>query len=346
MTWLTSTWAFYGGLPIFLALPIVAFLFFATRSSTKRTPIRELRDDIQRLRDEDNPDFPGILAKLNGLLEAGYDRSCLVITFKKTELSLQFRKYIHAKGDYGIELGFPLAPWSERYVPALRDHCAANGIAFTVGPEVEGDSMEFLHVDFGKDSRSAFRMAEAVATEIFQIPLDSEYVWEFSSVNPFGVNPFGELIDDPRQRPPSPDEALQRRLEKFHAESGTYLTDWFLNFLGVALYFFGRYGLLYSLLWKSFWTVTTLEPGWGSVSASLLDVTIEPRVFDLVCLGMIIVFLTIRRASPLQRVGAANLWEEKDNFEPPQWLRLAGRILPRDMRLPVIVVATIAFWFV
>lgn len=340
MTWLASTWAFYGGLPVFLALPIAAFLFLARRPSTNRTPIGELRDDFRRFDKENHPDFPAIRSKLDGLLKSGYDRSVFVITFNKSELFLQFRKYIHAKGDYGIELGFPLAPWSKNYGPALRDHCLTNGIAFTVGPEVEGDFLEFLHVDFGKDSEAAFCMAESIVTEVFRISLDSPYDWEFSS-----VNPFGELIDDPRQRPPAPDAPLQRRKEQLYAQSGTFLSDWFLAFLARALAYFAGMGLVYSLFWKSLWAVTTLKPGWGSVSASPFEVAIEPRVFDLVCLGMIVVFLAIRQTQPWRRVGAAPSRNKKDFFELPQWLRPAGRIILRPLRLPIIVAATIVFWF-
>lgn len=328
MTGLTSTWAFYGSLTVSLVLPLVAAALFTSDPSNGNTAIRQLQDELRM-------DFADVRGKLEGLLKSGFDRSFLVITFKNSELFFQFRKYIHAKGDYGIELGFPLAPWSEGYVRTLRDYCAANGIAYTVGPDVADDRLEFLHVDFGKDDSAAFRMAKAIVSKVFRIPLDSDYDWEFR-----GLHPFGQLVNDPRQRPPSEDE-VQKRQDKVYGQLGPHLINALRVFLVAMAAYVGIIGLLHSLIWKSLWAVYAYAPGWGVVAVPLLDTTITPRVFDLVCIGLIVLARAIGRNAS-GRTESAEPRESRLEF--PQWVRAAGRVFPRRLRLPALIAATIAFW--
>jgi hypothetical protein len=51
------------------------------------------------------------------LLRSGREGGFIVITEKGSGRFVQFRKYIHRKGEFGLELGFPKAPWSETYYP-------------------------------------------------------------------------------------------------------------------------------------------------------------------------------------------------------------------------------------
>lgn len=334
MSWLTSPFLFYASLPISLAAPFLLLSSTARYRATGRTLNESFRDILR-------PDFSEIHDMLERLLKSGFDHSFLVVTFKKTKYFIQFRKYIHAKGDYGIELGFPLADWSKTLVPRLRHHCATNGIDFAEGTEVPGDALAFLHVDFGKDTAAAFGMAEAIVTEVFRIPIDSQYKWEFS-----GLHPHDELIDSPRRRPPSHSATWRRTREDTYARTGIHLSDTPWSMLAGLCGYSGAVGLLHGLIWRSFWAATDQAPDWGAASLPLLDMALNARNFDLVCIGLIAIAMAISRSPPGRRVRSAQRKGKQTQFELPQWLGLVGRIFPRRLRLPAILAATIAFWFV
>lgn len=325
MTWLTSTWAFYGGFMAFLVLPKVIAAAFSAGSPAIRAPIPQLADDPRLM-------LRAIGDKLEHLLKSGYDRSTLIITFKGSELCVRFRKYIHAKGDYGMELVFPLAAWSEKFIPALRDQCAASGIASTVEPERAGDNQKFLYVDFGKDGDAARRMTEEIVTNVFAIPSGTPFDYAFTD-----VHPLGDAVYDPRQMPPSQRE-IENRQAKIYARSDAELIDALLEFAAGIPRYVAIVGLLHSLLWSTLWAVLDQTPDWGTVSLSLLQVTISPRIFDLVCFALLAVAVALEPT-------------------PATWqLRVAGHRQPRlaiifrrafgNVLLPAILLATIVLWFV
>lgn len=334
MPWLTSAWTFYGSLVVLLGLRNLAVAVFGPDPTTGKTLLHRLRDGYRR-REETRPTVPDIRGNLERLLSSGYDRSALHVTFDNSELFVLFRKYIHAKGDYGIELEFPLAHWSAEYIPALHDYCASHGIAFTVGPDVHDDCQEFHHVDFGNDADAAFRMFEAIVTHVFRIPTDSPYKLKF-----FGINPFGAAIIDPRQMPPSRAEHADWETERL-AHQLAYVFDASVVSLGGQARYFGILGILYSLLWCLLWAVEGLTPNWGSVAFTQFDTMIEPRIFDLICIGLIFIGLLVDRSPSARRLETD---QDRHGAAPSRWSRAADSIFPRRVRIPALIAATIASW--
>lgn len=336
MAWLTSPLLFYGSLPFLLAAPFVLLVFTARDRKTGKTFKEQFRDAWRP-----SFAFSDMKGMLRRLLKSGYDRAHLVITFTESGYFLQYRKYIHAKGDYGIELSFPISDWSRSFVPSLREYCDANGIAHSEGTEAPGDPMTFIHVDFSKDAAAAFAMAKAIVAEVFAIPTDSTYTWEFD-----GLHPYGELIDNPRSKPPSESETWRRMNEDAFTSTGMYLTDtgWYL--LRFICGYAGVVGLLHALIWKSLWATTTGMPGWGSVTLELFYLSFAARNFDLACFGLIATVLAIGFTPAGRRLKAVDRKSDNDDVILPGWLLVIGRMFPRRLLFPAILAATVAFWFV
>ena len=332
--WLSSPLLFYGTLPLSLAAPLVLLWFTARDRRTGQTSHQQMREVWRS-------SFSDIEGLLRDLLKCGYDRAHLVVTFKESGYFLQYRKYIHAKGDFGIELGFPIAGWSRPFVPRLRAYCDANGIAYAEGAEVHGDPMTFIHVDFGRDTAAAFAMAKAIVAQVFRIPTESTYHSEWD-----GLNPHGEQVDDPQRKPSSNSEFWRRKNEESFASSGVYLTDvgWFL--LTFLCGYTGLVGLSHALIWKSLWAATGQAPDWGSFRLALFDLAATARSFDLVCFGLIAIVLAIRLTPGGRRLRAADRRSDDNNLILPGWLRAIGRVVPQRLIVPAILAATIASWFV
>jgi hypothetical protein len=116
-------------------------------------------------------DEAGVHRGLSMFLKRGYDGSVAVLTDRSTGLFIQFRKYIHEPGQYGIESHFPRAPWSQRYYQGIQDVLKLRGVAFERVAAADGDpTVEFIHVDFGHDIDSATAIVAQIVVEVFLLP--------------------------------------------------------------------------------------------------------------------------------------------------------------------------------
>jgi hypothetical protein len=110
---------------------------------------------------------------IGALLKRGYDGGFLVIKISYSRKFIQLRKYINAPGEYGISLVFPKAAWSLGYFDKLEEFCKKVGIDYTI--EMGGSdkhAMEFLFVDFGKDSARAHEFVVQLLVEVFNVDED------------------------------------------------------------------------------------------------------------------------------------------------------------------------------
>jgi hypothetical protein len=104
---------------------------------------------------------------LAALLKRGYDGGLLVIEIGLLgRRFLQLRKYIHAPGDYGIELGFPRATWSRKLFPQIEAFYSKFGIKYKIQ---RNNGMDFLYVDFGRDLALAHRCIRKMLADIFGV---------------------------------------------------------------------------------------------------------------------------------------------------------------------------------
>lgn len=127
------------------------------------------------------------------LLKRGYDGGILIIQHTRSEIFLQFRKYIRSRGDYGIELGFPRAKWSEEYFSRLSDYCDDHGIDYILDPSEQAGPIQFLHVDFGQDYDRAYWFTKNVLRDIFNLSSEATYYVHLNN-----ASPRDELIDHRR----------------------------------------------------------------------------------------------------------------------------------------------------
>ena len=335
MGWLTSAWLFYVGLPIFFAGQF-AFVYAFMRDPDSGKTTHEEMTEKWRDANDNASGFVAIREHLAHLLRQGYDQGCAVLAFKGTEAFIQFRKYIHAKGDSGLELGFPDAEWSREYFPKLVEWCEKNGFSSNLDCNSQGGGLNFLHVDTGDDLDRAMQLVEGIVIDIFGLESDTRFFCQFD-----GVNELGEEINDPFAAPLSSKVTKERREEKYFEKTGVHIQDGCLyasvGLLGIT----GIFGLEYSLLWRAVWLAIATEPGWGGWPLEILGISLKTRTFEIVCLFLVMIGMLLRRSPPFCRIDAFRR-QNASEAERKVWRRRQFR--NRFIILPIMFTALGLFW--
>lgn len=73
-----------------------------------------------------------VRAQADLLLRRGYEGGVMIVTDVPSDRFVQFKKYIHRKGEFGLELGFPKAPWSLSYYDDVVTLVERQGIPFVL----------------------------------------------------------------------------------------------------------------------------------------------------------------------------------------------------------------------
>ena len=133
---------------------------------------------------------PDLLPYLERLLKRGYGGSFMVIEEPDGPRFVQFAKYIKGGGNIGVELSFPRAAWSEPYFDEFEQYLLTSEIAFKRQAVQTPPTIEFLDVDFGRDTAKAHEVAKAILAVVFKIPISTQLKVRFSNLS---LN--DELID-------------------------------------------------------------------------------------------------------------------------------------------------------
>lgn len=150
-------------------------------------------DEQQRVLESD---FSQVEASIARLLRSGFNDAILVVQNTGSKRFIQFRKYIHDVGNFGIELGFPHVAWAEDYFPKLRAHCEENDIPYRIRTEPPGSNQEFLYVNCGQDVHMAQGLARAIWTRIFGLSEHAQH-----RIQQYRVHMFGNVVNRPEQGP-------------------------------------------------------------------------------------------------------------------------------------------------
>lgn len=145
----------------FLLLPLVLLfvvIFFIKNAA--KGPVRTI-GQLQR--------------PLEDLLQRGFDGGVLFIDHIGSPKFLQYSKYIHRKGEYGIELGFPDAEWSKEFYPEVKKICELKGFEYRQEGSNQHNELVFLNVDCGMNTKMAYQLARDILTEIFGCSDDDRY---------------------------------------------------------------------------------------------------------------------------------------------------------------------------
>ncbi len=123
------------------------------------------------------------------LLKRGYWNGKLTISVLFSRKKVVLKKYIYSPKRYGIELHFPKVRWSAKYYQELLDYCRKEKSNFRI---LTDKGIDFLCVDFGKDSAMAYVFLRLIILKIFNLNKDKKlsFLLENASLK-------DELINDP-----------------------------------------------------------------------------------------------------------------------------------------------------
>jgi hypothetical protein len=159
---------------------LVALVLFALRPAVRA--LKATHSDLDR---------KGMKRELEVLLRRGYDGGYLIFTDAKTSRFMQFRKYVHAKGQLGLETHFPRVGWSEEFYSRVQDVLRRMRIAHD--RRVLEQGVEMIYADFGTDLETAVDFADSIFTEVFE--LNPPRI----AATGDGMSPFDETIDTPER---------------------------------------------------------------------------------------------------------------------------------------------------
>jgi hypothetical protein len=113
---------------------------------------------------------------LNGVLRIDVCRSHHPLDFRSTYL-LEFRKYIHAPGAYGITLCFLKKRGPARHTDFLRlqAFCDTQHLAYAVDVQHSHPSEEMISIDCGKDSDTAHALCKTIVLNVLALPEDTVF---------------------------------------------------------------------------------------------------------------------------------------------------------------------------
>lgn len=350
MSWLTNPWLFWLGYPLFVAGQI-AFAWMLSRSTGGKSVTNNGKVEESGQNKVATAGLVEIRNRLELLLRRGYDQASVIISFENANAFLQFRKYIHAKGDVGLELNFPQAEWSRDYFPKLSEWCPLNGFTYDIEHDVQGGRLGFLqvdagedilHVDTSEDLDKAMRLVEGTITQVFGLKPDTEFTSRYSLVDQLSVDSqMGKTIDDPAATPPSSSEILRLYGERFREKTGHTLQEGCLTGFLSVLGSLGFLGLQYSLIWRIAWQMADVQPAWGFAPLALFEVTLNARAFELSCLALLILSVLSQFTDVSRRI-RANRTRNSSEAKKRAWRR--SYIRQRYIYLPVVLTVLILFW--
>jgi len=141
---------------------------------------------------------------ISALLRRGFDYGFLVIKISYSIKFIQFRKYINAPGDYGIQFGFPKAKWSRPYFDDVFRICREIDSGSYI---IDADGIDFIYVEFKRDVKKAHLCAKRVLTEVFGVTDETKL---FVTLEDAALWDDG-VIDDPDKYP---DESLKETTKR------------------------------------------------------------------------------------------------------------------------------------
>lgn len=201
---------------------------------------------------------------LDKFLRQGLDGAALELKDRKTGIAVEFRKYIPAKGEFGVRFRLRRAGEIDSDVRALERFCAEHGIATEreTGSAVITD--DYLIVNFGKDMESAHAMLVYFLADIRGLPFTSQF-----DVHLENMSYWDDLVDSPDHVPLSIEDGMNFKKERFN-ESGVTWGSLSLMALTSLLQVVGLLGLIFSLIFRWSPQVTLFEIAGIHVTAPII----------------------------------------------------------------------------
>lgn len=326
MNWLTSPWPFYCGFPFFIAAPLVLTWYFGRDPDTGKTYHQSAAENSTQT-------FDDIRSRLQQLLKSGFDQGFVVFRFADSDRFIKYQKYIHAKGDYGIELSFPNTEWSREFFPLAVECCDRLCIAYTIGPRARADSIHFLHADVGQDIDTAFQLVCCIVDDIFEMPRDTEYTLEWD-----GVDATGGHIDSPSL---SPQNREQQYGKEFFKTAGFYMSDIPVALIWLLAFIISVGGMIYALLWWLIWTIASVKADWGVVEGSIAGLEFAVRRFQLLAVITFLGSFLLWRTPAFRRIRQSIREKTNDRNASRAWWQKVNMPL---LAAALVVPATVATW--
>ena len=146
-----------------------------------------------------------VAAGLHLFLKRGYEGATVILTDRKSGRFIQFRKYINAPAEFGMEMHFPRAEWSQPFYRGVQDVLQRHKVEFARVPLTDAPIVEVIHADFGRNADIAAQVTCDIVREVFGLPAVS---LDFRAND---ICPLDESVE--RSDHPRPAEMLRKRFK-------------------------------------------------------------------------------------------------------------------------------------
>lgn len=164
-----------------MSSPLILILIFAGAGLLAWVLLYRRPRPSEHLEEIGLGDFRRLIATL---LERGYDLGFLVFELPGEERFVEFSKYIREGPREGIQLDFPLAPWSEPYYDQVKSLLESRQVPYTVEDTPDGPVREFIQVDFAQDLDRAAATAREIFERVFRVDAGARLTADMEFVAP------------------------------------------------------------------------------------------------------------------------------------------------------------------
>lgn len=220
--------------------------------------------------------FDNLRCEVEMILNQGLNGGILKVRDRKSKNFVTFRKYIVAKGQYGIELIFSNPNQSEPYFEQFRNYCAQTGVAFDIEGKPEAGTGDALRVDCEMDVDKALALLIVILADIFGFPSGSKF-----DIETEGVSRWKELIDSPGQEETPATEFSKLLKKRLKATHGSGMLSMVLDASAVFCQILGVLGLLLTLVFQ--------QDDWSGFALSVSGIFMKVPLPGLISVFLIFV---------------------------------------------------------
>lgn len=330
-----SNFWFIVGFIAFLVIIFSGIYAFSFRPKLPRSPFDGFQVELHEL-----------ISIIEELTVSGLPGAYVRILQDQSSFGIQFRKYLHAKGVFGIEAVYPKSGFDLDEVDRLKEYCLKEKLALTECADVLKDGSPSYSIDCGADSRTAIGLMEFIAARIFDTKLDGLFKVERS-----GILLFNQVVDDPDSKLFEVEEQRRILKQEFRQSIDSVGKDKTVFAVLTFCQLAGFLGLAYGLLVRALAAVLDFQVHWAMFQIVVFRSPVSIYWYDVACIILLILGLFSAFTKQFSEV----IENEKDhshedqkttNQQTPTSMAKRSLRVPGNIAAMILIILAVASWLI